>query len=100
MITVNIFLNEEFSGGSTDFYLDDKRTLRESVAAKRGRAAVFDGAAVSRGRSGGGWSEVCVANGCDGRVWNGVKREGEGKRGEWACGFRRGYRENVVQMVA
>ena len=41
VITVNFFLNEDFTGGSTDFYLDDKRTLRESVAAKRGRAAVF-----------------------------------------------------------
>ena len=42
VITVNIFLNEDFTGGSTDFYLDDKQTLRESVKARRGRAAVFD----------------------------------------------------------
>ena len=56
VITVNIFLNEEFRGGSTDFYMDDKETLRESVKAKRGRAAVFDaqqyhvGARVEEGR--------------------------------------------------
>ena len=56
VITVNIFLNEEFTGGSTDFYLDDKQTLRESVKARRGRAAVFDaqqyhvGAKVEAGR--------------------------------------------------
>ena len=56
VITVNIFLNEEFRGGSTDFYMDDKETLRESVTAKRGRAAVFDaqqyhvGARVEEGR--------------------------------------------------
>ena len=41
VITVNIFLNEDFTGGSTDFYLDDKQTLRESVKARRGRAAVI-----------------------------------------------------------
>ena len=42
VITVNIFLNEDFEGGSTDFYCDDKSTLRTSVAPKTGRCAVFD----------------------------------------------------------
>ncbi len=42
VITVNIFLNDDFTGGSTDFYFDDRKTLRHSVEPKRGRAAVFD----------------------------------------------------------
>ena len=42
VITVNIFLNDDFSGGSTDFYFDDKKTLRQSVSPKIGRAAIFD----------------------------------------------------------
>ncbi len=42
VITVNIFLNDDFTGGSTDFYFDDKSTLRCSVQPKTGRAAIFD----------------------------------------------------------
>lgn len=42
VITINIFLNDDFSGGSTDFYFDDKRTLRQSVLPRAGRAAIFD----------------------------------------------------------
>lgn len=43
IITVNIFLNEDFSGGSTDFYDDYKYdSPRLSVQPKIGRGAVFD----------------------------------------------------------
>jgi prolyl 4-hydroxylase len=55
VVTVNIFLNADFTGGSTDFYHDD-RTLRVSVPPAPGRAAVFYahqlhcGRPVTRGR--------------------------------------------------
>lgn len=41
VITVNIFLNDDFEGGATDFFWED-RTLRKSVEPKPGRAAIFD----------------------------------------------------------
>lgn len=50
VITVNIFLNEDFTGGSTDFYHGDKKTLRESVTPRTGRAAVFDSQQYHAGR--------------------------------------------------
>jgi prolyl 4-hydroxylase len=55
VVTVNVFLNDDFSGGATDFFFDDKR-LRASVPPAPGRAAVFladqyhCGRPVTRGR--------------------------------------------------
>lgn len=40
-LTLNIFLNDDFNGGETDFYLDDQSTLRFSARPKSGRAALF-----------------------------------------------------------
>ena len=40
--TLNIFLNESFTGGETDFFYDDKTTLRLSATPKSGRGALFD----------------------------------------------------------
>lgn len=40
-LTLNIFLNKTFDGGETDFFLDDKTTLRYSVKPEKGRAALF-----------------------------------------------------------
>lgn len=40
-LTLNIFLNKNFDGGETDFYLDDKITKRLSVKPDVGRAALF-----------------------------------------------------------
>lgn len=40
-LTFNIFLNEDFEGGETDFYEDDAKTLRCSVKPKTGRGALF-----------------------------------------------------------
>ena len=42
IMTVNIFLNDDFTGGCTDFYLEDKQTLRMSVKPQPGRAAIFN----------------------------------------------------------
>ena len=42
VMTLNIFLNTEFEGGETDFYLEDKKTLRHSTKPKVGRGAFFD----------------------------------------------------------
>lgn len=43
IITVNIFLNDDFSGGCTDFYHDyEYDSPRLSVQPKVGRAAVFE----------------------------------------------------------
>lgn len=50
VITVNIFLNDDFTGGSTDFYFDDRKTLRHSIEPKIGRAAVFDSQHCHLGR--------------------------------------------------
>lgn len=41
VMTLNIFLNDNFQGGETDFYYDDKTTLRYSVQPKPGRGALF-----------------------------------------------------------
>ena len=41
-MTLNIFLNDDFEGGETDFFYDDARTLRYSVKPKPGRGALFD----------------------------------------------------------
>jgi prolyl 4-hydroxylase len=41
VMTLNIFLNDNFEGGSTDFYYND-HTLAKSVVPKVGRAALFD----------------------------------------------------------
>ena len=50
IITVNIFLNEDFDGGSTNFYYDYQYdTPRLSVQPKTGRAAVFDSQQYHRG---------------------------------------------------
>lgn len=40
-LTLNIFLNDNFEGGETDFYHNDKKTLRESIKPKPGRAGLF-----------------------------------------------------------
>jgi prolyl 4-hydroxylase len=40
-LTLNIFLNDDFEGGETDFYMDDKQTLRYSAKPKAGRGALF-----------------------------------------------------------
>jgi len=42
VITLNIFLNEEFDGGETDFFYYNQKTLRLSAKPKTGRAAFFD----------------------------------------------------------
>ncbi|CAH6421060.1 Hypothetical protein KVN_LOCUS118 [uncultured virus] len=42
VMTLNIFLNDDFSGGETDFYFDDQKKLRYSVIPKIGRGALFD----------------------------------------------------------
>lgn len=42
IMTLNIFLNDNFDGGETDFYLEDKSTLRFSCKPKTGRGALFD----------------------------------------------------------
>jgi Rps23 Pro-64 3,4-dihydroxylase Tpa1-like proline 4-hydroxylase len=42
VITVNIFLNDNFSGGETRFYQSGEQPLRETVVPKVGRAAIFD----------------------------------------------------------
>ena len=40
-LTLNIFLNKDFKGGETDFFLDDKKTFRCSVKSAIGKAALF-----------------------------------------------------------
>lgn len=40
-LTLNIFLNNDFKGGETDFYLDNKITLRKSVKPEIGKATLF-----------------------------------------------------------
>lgn len=41
--TLNIFLNEDFEGGETDFFLENNRdSLRFSVTPQIGKAALFD----------------------------------------------------------
>jgi len=42
IMTLNIFLNDDFDGGETDFYLGDRTTLRFSCKPKPGRGALFD----------------------------------------------------------
>ena len=42
VMTLNIFLNNNFSGGETDFFLEDKQTKRLSVKPLLGRGALFD----------------------------------------------------------
>jgi prolyl 4-hydroxylase len=54
-MTLNIFLNEFFDGGETDFFHEDK-SLRQSVTPKTGRAALFDGQQYHCGNK--------VSNGC------------------------------------
>ena len=41
VMTLNIFINEEFEGGETDFFHENK-TFRFSAKPKTGRAALFD----------------------------------------------------------
>lgn len=41
IMTLNIFLNDDFDGGETDFYLEDRTTLRFSCKPKPGRGALF-----------------------------------------------------------
>lgn len=40
-MTLNIFLNDQFDGGETDFFYENK-TKRLSAKPKPGRAALFD----------------------------------------------------------
>ena len=55
-LTVLFYLNDDFAGGETEFYTDD-RTLRYSIRPERGMALVFahlqlhEGAPVTSGRS-------------------------------------------------
>lgn len=42
IMTFNIFLNEDFEGGETDFYYEDRKTLRKSVKPKIGKGVLFD----------------------------------------------------------
>lgn len=49
--TLNIFLNEDFSGGETDFFMDNKTTLRLSAKPKTGRGALFDEVIWHRGNT-------------------------------------------------
>lgn len=49
--TLNIFLNEEFCGGETDFFMNDKTTLRLSAKPKCGRGALFDEVIWHRGNT-------------------------------------------------
>ncbi len=51
VMTLNIFLNDEFEGGDTDFLLDDRKTLRLSAKPKPGRAALFDSQQYHRGNT-------------------------------------------------
>ena len=55
VITFNIFLNDDFDGGETDFF-DDSNNLILSARPKAGRAALFDGQILHRGNK--------VLNGC------------------------------------
>ncbi len=55
VITFNIFLNDDFQGGETDFF-DDSRNLILSAQPKSGRAALFDRGILHRGNK--------VLNGC------------------------------------
>ena len=49
--TLNIFLNDTFSGGETDFFHDDKTSLRLSAKPKSGRGALFDEVIWHRGNT-------------------------------------------------
>lgn len=42
VITVNIFLNDDFEGGETAFYHNIEKPIRYQVLPKMGRAAIFD----------------------------------------------------------
>jgi len=42
VMTLNIFLNDDFTGGETDFFIDSGNTLRYSAKPKAGRGALFD----------------------------------------------------------
>jgi hypothetical protein len=48
-VVVNIFLNEDFEGGHTDFLYDDGETLRMSVSPKKGTGAIFYSQQYHRG---------------------------------------------------
>ena len=48
-LTLNIFLNDDFEGGETDFLFDDKQTLRFSAKPKAGRAMLFYSQQYHRG---------------------------------------------------
>lgn len=41
ILTLNIFLNDNFEGGETDFYLEDQTTLRMRASPKTGTGALF-----------------------------------------------------------
>jgi prolyl 4-hydroxylase len=55
ILTFNIFLNDEFTGGETDFF-DDNGNLLLSAKPKPGRSVIFDGNINHRGNK--------VLNGC------------------------------------
>lgn len=42
LFTLNIFLNDNFKGGSTTFFRNDRATVRHVVTPRVGRAALFD----------------------------------------------------------
>jgi len=39
--TLIVYLNDDFTNGETDFYLDDMKTLRQRVKPIQGRCAIF-----------------------------------------------------------
>jgi predicted 2-oxoglutarate/Fe(II)-dependent dioxygenase YbiX len=41
-MTLNIFLNDNFDGGETTFFLEDRKTVRHISSPKPGRAALFE----------------------------------------------------------
>jgi len=42
VLTLNIFLNDKFDGGETDFFTDDRKKVLFSCKPKAGRGALFD----------------------------------------------------------
>ncbi len=42
ILTLNMFLSDEFEGGATTFFYDDKKTIYSIAKPKIGRAALFD----------------------------------------------------------
>ncbi len=41
-LTIEIFLNEDFKGGDTNFYHEDMQTVKHQVKPKIGKGIIFD----------------------------------------------------------